>query len=68
MGLIDGEFFEGKILHTSAKSYITEFAEGGKYAVPFSQIITMSQPDADGWVEFCVKSWWWDRKTPLEDK
>lgn len=58
----DTHTFEGKIEHKSAKSYVVEFTLGGKYFVPFSQIVTIGDPDIDGNREFVVKDWWWNKK------
>lgn len=60
--------YEGKIEHKAPKSWIVEFTLlPGKWAVPFNQILTMSEPDGYGNVEFEISQWWWDRATPLED-
>lgn len=61
------EYFEGKIEHKSAKSYLVEMTLGGRYFVPFSQIVSMGDPDIDGNRQFEVTKWWFDRKEPVDD-
>lgn len=63
--------FEGKIRHKSAKSYLVEATLGGRWFVPFSQMLGgeygMSDPDEDGNRTFEVSEWWWDRKTEVPE-
>lgn len=54
--------FEAKIEFTSQKAYLTDWTLGGRYWVPKSQVVSMSDPDADGNREFIVKEWWWNKK------
>lgn len=59
--------FEGRIEHKTAKSYLVEMTLGGRYFVPFSQIVEMTDPaDEDGNRIFEVTEWWWDRKEEAE--
>ena len=62
---------EGKIEHKSAKSYLMELTLGGRYFVPFSQILGgadgIGDPDGYGNFQIEVSQWWWDRKTEVED-
>jgi hypothetical protein len=53
------ETFEAKIEYTSEKSYLVELTLGGRYFVPKSQIVHLSEPDIDGNMEFTVTGWWW---------
>lgn len=61
------EEFEGKILFKAQRSYAVEMTLGGKYFVPFSQIVSMEEPDLDGNRIFVVTEWWWKKKEPMAD-
>lgn len=63
--------FEAKIEFKSAKSYLVEATLGGRYFLPFSQIIGFPDlPDADenGNREFEVTEWWWGVKEEVPDR
>ncbi len=62
--------FEGKIQFRSQKSYLVEGTLGGRWFVPFSQILGgadgIGEPDIDGNRVFEVYEWWWERKNEVE--
>ena len=61
------ETFEAKIEFKSAKSYVVEMTLGGRYFVPFSQIVgDLGEPDMDGNREFEVTQWWWNKRHDFE--
>lgn len=63
------ETFEAKILHKAPKSYLVEMTLGGRYFVPFSQIVgDLGEPDEDGNRVFEVTEWWFKRKEPIPDE
>lgn len=61
---------EGKVEFRSKASFLMEFTLGGRYFVPFSQILggkdALTDPDENGNYTIEVSQWWWDRKTEAE--
>lgn len=67
----DTEFFEAKIEFKSAKSYLVEATLGGKYFLPFSQIIgypDLPEADENGNRNFEVTAWWFGVKEEVPDR
>lgn len=63
--------FEAKIEFKFKASYLVEATLGGRYFLPFSQIIGFPDlPDADenGNREFEVTEWWWGVKEEVPDR
>jgi len=60
------EYFEARIEFETEKSYLIEMTLGGRYWLPKSQTVAMSEPDIDGNREFMVKAWWMNKKTEAD--
>jgi len=55
------EQVEGKVEHATAKAVLIIPTMGPKQIwVPFSQINSQTEPDADGNVKFDVSDWWYN--------
>lgn len=60
--------FEARIEHKAPKSYLVELTLGGRYFVPFSQIVEMTEPDDSGNRVFTVTEWWSKKMADFEVK